>query len=136
LDNDIGGLAVHIAARILGHAGAGEILVSRTVRDLVIGSGTGFEDRGPVALRGVAGTWPLLAVDRHGARAGVAAAERGSHRPPRPSDRDASLGPCCRVDRQADTMDRARDGPPSPGHWSQMSSRSHRAWRCLSPRHR
>jgi class 3 adenylate cyclase len=36
---------VHIAARILGQAGAGDILVSRTVRDLVVGSGTGFEDR-------------------------------------------------------------------------------------------
>jgi class 3 adenylate cyclase len=78
LDNDIGGLAVHIAARILGQAGAGEILVSRTVRDLVVGSGTGFEDRGTVELRGVPGTWQLLAVDRHGARAGSAEAELAS----------------------------------------------------------
>jgi class 3 adenylate cyclase len=78
LDADIGGLAVHIAARILGHAGAGEILVSRTVRDLVVGSGTGFEDRGSVELRGVPGTWQLLAVDRHGARAGSAEAELAS----------------------------------------------------------
>ena len=68
LDSDIGGIAVHIAARILGQAGAGEILVSRTVRDLVVGSGTGFEDRGNVELRGVPGTWQLLAVDRHGPR--------------------------------------------------------------------
>jgi pimeloyl-ACP methyl ester carboxylesterase len=75
LDADVGGLAVHIAARILGQAGAGEILVSRTVRDLVVGSGTGFEDRGSVELRGVPGTWQLLAVDRHGARAGSAEAE-------------------------------------------------------------
>jgi class 3 adenylate cyclase len=78
LDSDIGGLAVHIAARILGHADAGEILVSRTVRDLVVGSGTGFEDRGCVELRGVPGTWQLLAVDRHGARAGSAEAELAS----------------------------------------------------------
>jgi len=70
MDGDIGGLAVHIAARIMGQAGAGEILVSRTVRDLVVGSGTGFEDRGTVELRGVPGTWQLLAVDRHGARVG------------------------------------------------------------------
>jgi pimeloyl-ACP methyl ester carboxylesterase len=69
LDADIGGIAVHIAARILGQAGAGDILVSRTVRDLVVGSGTGFEDRGSVELRGVPGSWQLLAVDRHGARA-------------------------------------------------------------------
>ncbi len=78
LDADIGGIAVHIAARILGQAGAGEILVSRTVRDLVVGSGTGFEDRGSVELRGVPGTWQLLAVDPHGARAGSAEAELAS----------------------------------------------------------
>ena len=73
-DNNIGGIAVHIAARIVGQAGAGEILVSRTVRDLVVGSGTGFEDRGSVELRGVPGTWQLLAVDREGPRAGSAEA--------------------------------------------------------------
>jgi class 3 adenylate cyclase/pimeloyl-ACP methyl ester carboxylesterase len=78
LDADIGGLAVHIAARILGQAGSGEILVSRTVRDLVVGSGTGFEDRGGVELRGVPGTWQLLAVDRHGPRAGSPEAELAS----------------------------------------------------------
>jgi pimeloyl-ACP methyl ester carboxylesterase len=70
LGNDIGGIAVHIAARILGHAGSGEILVSSTVRDLVVGSGTGFDDHGVVELRGVPGTWQLLAVNRHGARTG------------------------------------------------------------------
>jgi class 3 adenylate cyclase len=70
LEADIGGLAVHIAARILGHADAGEVLVSHTVRDLVVGSGTGFEDRGAAELRGVPGTWQLLAVDRYGPRAG------------------------------------------------------------------
>ena len=84
LDTDIGGIAVHIAARILGQAGAGEILVSRTVRDLVVGSGTGFEDRGSVELRGVPGTWQLLAVDRHGARAGSAEAELVSTPTPGP----------------------------------------------------
>jgi len=68
LDTDIGGIAVHIAARILGQAGSGEILVSRTVRDLVVGSGIAFEDRGSVTLRGVPGTWQLLAVDRDGRR--------------------------------------------------------------------
>jgi pimeloyl-ACP methyl ester carboxylesterase len=78
LDADIGGLAVHIAARILGQAGAGDILVSRTVRDLVVGSGIGFEDRGSVELRGVPGTWQLLAVDRHGPRAGSPEAELAS----------------------------------------------------------
>jgi class 3 adenylate cyclase len=84
LDGDIGGLAVHIAARILGQAGAGDILVSRTVRDLVVGSGTGFEDRSSVELRGVPGTWQLLAVDRHGPRAGSAEAELASTATPGP----------------------------------------------------
>jgi pimeloyl-ACP methyl ester carboxylesterase len=78
LEADIGGLAVHIAARICGQAGAGEILVSRTVRDLVVGSGTGFEDRGSVELRGVPGTWQLLAVTRNGPRAGSPEAELAS----------------------------------------------------------
>jgi pimeloyl-ACP methyl ester carboxylesterase len=83
-DNHIGGIAVHIAARIVGQAGAGEILVSRTVRDLVVGSGTGFEDRGSFELRGVPGTWQLLAVDRHGPRAGSAEAELVSTPTPGP----------------------------------------------------
>jgi pimeloyl-ACP methyl ester carboxylesterase len=84
MGTDIGGLAVHIAARICGQAGAGEILVSRTVRDLVVGSGTGFEDRGSVELRGVPGTWQLLAIDRHGPRAGSAEAELASMPTPGP----------------------------------------------------
>ena len=78
LDADIGGIAVHIAARILSQAGADEILVSRTVRDLVVGSGTGFEDRGSVELRGVPGTWQLLAINRHGPRAGSPEAKLAS----------------------------------------------------------
>ncbi len=84
LDLDIGGIAVHIAARILGQAGAGDILVSRTVRDLVVGSGAGFDDRGTVELRGVPGTWQLLAVDRDGARAGSAEAQLASAPTPGP----------------------------------------------------
>ena len=78
------GLAVHIAARILGQAGAGDILVSRTVRDLVVGSGTAFEDRGSVELRGVPGNWQLLAVDPQGAQAGSAEAELASTPTPGP----------------------------------------------------
>jgi class 3 adenylate cyclase len=57
LNSDIGGIAVHIAARILGQAAAGGILVSSAVRDLVAGSGTGFEDRGGVELRVVLASW-------------------------------------------------------------------------------
>jgi pimeloyl-ACP methyl ester carboxylesterase len=100
LDADIGGIAVHIAARILGQAGAGDVLVSRTVRDLVVGSGTGFEDRGSVELRGVPGTWQLLAVDRHGARAGSAEAELAST--PTPGPRSAMR----RSDRAVEVMAR------------------------------
>ena len=100
LDNDIGGIAVHIAARILGQAGAGEILVSRTVCDLVVGSGTGFEDRGSVELRGVPGAWQLLAVDRQGARAGSPEAELAST--PTPGPRTAMR----RSDRAVEVMAR------------------------------
>src|SRR3954451_7025722 len=83
-DAAIGGIAVHITARILGQAGAGEILVSSTVRDLVVGSGTDFEDRGIVELRGVPGTWQLLVVDRSGPRAGSVEAELASQPTPGP----------------------------------------------------
>jgi pimeloyl-ACP methyl ester carboxylesterase len=68
MDDDIGGIAVHIAARVMSYAGAGEILVSSTVRDLVVGSGIGFEDRGSHELKGVPGKWELVAVDPKGAR--------------------------------------------------------------------
>jgi class 3 adenylate cyclase len=59
LDGKLGGLAVHIGARVAGQAEAGEVLVSRTVRDLVAGSGILFEDRGTAALKGIPGEWPL-----------------------------------------------------------------------------
>jgi class 3 adenylate cyclase len=57
-----GGIAVHIGARVASQAGAGEVLVSSTVRDLVAGSGLHFEDRGAHVLRGVPGEWRLYAV--------------------------------------------------------------------------
>lgn len=62
IGNDVGGLAVHIGARVGAHAGPGEVLVSGTVKDLVVGSGIEFEDRGETELRGVPGTWRLWAV--------------------------------------------------------------------------
>jgi class 3 adenylate cyclase len=61
-DGDVGGIAVHIAARVLSAAGPGEVLVSRTVRDLVAGSDTVLEDRGAHRLKGVEGAWQLFAV--------------------------------------------------------------------------
>jgi class 3 adenylate cyclase len=62
--DDIAGLAVHIGARIAGMAGAGEILVSGSVRDISAGSGVSFVDRGEHELRGVPGSWRVYAVDR------------------------------------------------------------------------
>jgi class 3 adenylate cyclase len=62
----IGGIAVHIGARVAALAQPGEVLVSTTVRDLVAGSGLQFEDRGTHTLKGVPGTWPLYAVARTG----------------------------------------------------------------------
>jgi class 3 adenylate cyclase len=59
---DIGGIAVHIGARIAGVANAGEVLVSRTVTDLVAGSGIEFADHGIHQLNGVPGEWQLFAV--------------------------------------------------------------------------
>jgi class 3 adenylate cyclase len=61
-DSDIGGIAVHLASRIMDMAGAGEILVSSTVRDLVVGSDLNFDDRGQHALKGIEGTWELYSV--------------------------------------------------------------------------
>ncbi|MFC4606184.1 adenylate/guanylate cyclase domain-containing protein [Rhodococcus kronopolitis] len=59
---DLTGLTVHIGARIGGVAGPGEVLVSRAVRDLAVGSGLSFVERGEPALKGVPGRWPLYAL--------------------------------------------------------------------------
>jgi class 3 adenylate cyclase/pimeloyl-ACP methyl ester carboxylesterase len=60
--DDIGGIGVHIGARVSALAGANDVLVSSTLRDLVIGSGLEFEDRGAHELKGVPGEWRLFAV--------------------------------------------------------------------------
>jgi class 3 adenylate cyclase len=62
IGDDVGGVAVHIGARVSAQAATGEVLVSSTVKDLVFGSGLEFEDRGEVELKGVPGTWRLYAV--------------------------------------------------------------------------
>jgi class 3 adenylate cyclase len=62
--DDIGGLAVHIAARVNALAGPSEVLATGTVRDLVVGSGIVFDDRGRHNLKGVPDEWQLLAVSR------------------------------------------------------------------------
>jgi class 3 adenylate cyclase len=58
----VGGIGVHIAARVMAAAASGEILVSRTVHDLVTGSGIALQDRGIHRLKGIQGDWQLLAV--------------------------------------------------------------------------
>jgi class 3 adenylate cyclase len=77
LGDDLGGIAVHIGARVGARAGDGQILVSRTVVDLVVGSGLQFVDRGEHELKGVPGAWRLYAVSVDSSD------ERGSVEPPR-----------------------------------------------------
>jgi class 3 adenylate cyclase len=84
--HDVGGMAVHIAARVMEICTAGEVCVSGTVKDLVIGSDYSFDTRGAHALKGVPGSWDVWAIaDRrqtHGA-------EEIRERPLRASDRIA-----------------------------------------------
>jgi class 3 adenylate cyclase len=61
-DGDVGGLGVHIGQRVSALAQPGEVLVTRTVTDLVTGSGIEFSDRGDHELKGVPGSWRLYAV--------------------------------------------------------------------------
>lgn len=64
IGDDVGGIAVHIGARVAALAGASEVLVSSTVKDLVAGSGLRFGDRGSRSLKGVSGEWHIFAVER------------------------------------------------------------------------
>ena len=64
IDDNIGGIAVHIGARVAALAAPGQVLVSSTVKDLVAGSGLKFADRGEHSLKGVPGEWRLYALDR------------------------------------------------------------------------
>lgn len=61
-DGDISGLAVHLASRLLSHAGQGEIVVSRTVKDLLVGSQFHFDDKGSVVLKGIPGDWQIFSA--------------------------------------------------------------------------
>jgi class 3 adenylate cyclase len=62
-NGDVGGIAVHIGARVAGMAEAGEVLVSSTVKDLVVGAGLSFSDRGIHSLKGAPGEWRIYAVE-------------------------------------------------------------------------
>jgi class 3 adenylate cyclase len=63
-NGDVGGVAVHIAARVMAAAKPGEVVASRTVRDLIFGSDIAVEDRGEHALKGIDGSWQLFAVNQ------------------------------------------------------------------------
>jgi class 3 adenylate cyclase/pimeloyl-ACP methyl ester carboxylesterase len=68
VEGKVGGIAVHIGARVAAEAAPGEVLVSSTVRDLVAGSGLRFRERGTVGLKGIPGDWRLFSVDPDSAR--------------------------------------------------------------------
>lgn len=59
----VGGIAVHIGARVMHEAHPGEILVSSTVKDLVAGSGLSFHDRGKFSLKGIPDKWRLYTAE-------------------------------------------------------------------------
>jgi len=61
-DRKVSGIGVHVGARVAALAGAGEVLVSSTVKDLVVGSGIKFDNRGVHTLKGVPGKWRLFAL--------------------------------------------------------------------------
>jgi len=63
MGDDMGGIAVHIGARIAALAAPGEVLVSSTVKDLVAGSGLSFRDQRVATLKGVEGEWKLYAAE-------------------------------------------------------------------------
>ena len=84
LGDDLGGMAVHLGARIAAKAQGGEVLVSAAVRDLVLGSPIGFEDRGVHELKGIPGTWQLLAGHRGRVRRTDGAGGRLRRRTQRP----------------------------------------------------
>lgn len=87
IGDDVGGMAVHIAARVMSRADADEILVSSTVADLVVGSDLYFEERGTQELKGVPGRWRLLAAGPERRAAPRAEDLTGPQDAMRPSDR-------------------------------------------------
>jgi class 3 adenylate cyclase len=92
MGDDVGGMAVHIGARVGALADPGEILVSGTVRDLVVGSQLQFAERGERELKGVPGSWRLYAV--------------GEEREPAPRPLDAARDHMRRGDRVAVSLAR------------------------------
>jgi len=110
IGEDLGGLAVHIGARVSALAGPGEIVVSSTVKELVVGSNMQFTDRGEHELKGVPGTWHLYALGQ----------ERGPQ-----LEVDAAEGYMRRSDRVAVTL--ARRMPRTMRLAGQLASRGGRS---------
>lgn len=63
IDGDISGIAVHVAARVIDHAGPNSVWASRVIKDLVVGSGIKFKEAGVFKLKGIEGSWPLFAIE-------------------------------------------------------------------------
>jgi len=61
-NDDVGGVAVHLASRVMGKCGPEEVLVTSTVKDLVFGSGVSFDDRGLHKLKGLSDDWHLYSL--------------------------------------------------------------------------
>ena len=101
LGDDLGGMAVHLGARIAAKAQGGEVLVSAAVRDLVLGSPIGFEDRGVHELKGVPGTWQLLAATEgeSGVRTAPPAAYAVAPNAPSSTMSDRAVARAARVSR-------------------------------------
>ncbi len=101
LGDDLGGMAVHLGARIAAKAQGGEVLVSAAVRDLVLGSPIGFDDRGVHELKGVPGTWQLLAAreGESGVRTAPAAAYAVAPNAPISTASDRAVARVAKVSR-------------------------------------
>jgi hypothetical protein len=120
--DDIGGIAVHIGARVSALAGPNDVLVSSTLRDLVIGSGLEFEDRGAHELKGVPGEWHLFAVastQRWVSAKLISPAATRRRRPPVVGDAAGSVqrgGRRCELQRRAGRGRVERRFAGRPGH--------------------
>ena len=101
LGEDVGGMAVHIGARVAAQAAPSEVLVSSTVKDLVVGSGIEFADRGSHELKGVPGDWRLLAVADHRPTSSKPAPGRRDHVAPNATMRQRGDRAMLRLARRA-----------------------------------
>jgi len=101
IGEDVGGMAVHIGARVTAQAAPSEVLVSSTVKHLVVGSGIEFADRGSHELKGVPGEWRLLAVGDHRPASSSSAPARRDHVAPNATMRQRGDRAMLRLARRA-----------------------------------